>query len=270
MLNHRLRKAVINNNCEVASISSVRDSIIIPEPKRRQCPAAGDRPGGVVIAPRAHEQAPQLPARLSAIAEKLPPKKEHKAVAKSLAKRAGGYRRRAGAVQSAFIADPGNLRSDYRCHRSTLLFVAVRQQPPVPAWPAPCRTAVRPVRSQGSQAVSTRPRFLTRAQGDGADGRRTRCSIPTWSRRCRKTGVRYCRRAVSTMSSSSNRPDLVLPLASVVESSGSSSMSKGCGKVSRVAWRRSGESRQGWKILAALGQVLQPDDFEYVDSVAGA
>jgi len=29
-----------------------------------------------------------------------------------------------------------------------------------------------------------------------------------------------------------------------------------------------GESRQGWKILCALGQVLKPDEFEYADSVA--
>jgi len=62
--------------------------------------------------------------------------------------------------------------------------------------------------------------------------------------------------------------DLVLPLASVVETSGSFVNVEGLWQSFNGCISALGESRQGWKILAALGQVLQPGEFDYTDSAA--
>ncbi|MCP4388128.1 MAG: molybdopterin-dependent oxidoreductase, partial [Gammaproteobacteria bacterium] len=62
--------------------------------------------------------------------------------------------------------------------------------------------------------------------------------------------------------------DLVLPLASVVETSGSFVNVEGLWQSFNGCIKAHGESRQGWKILSALGQVLKPGEFDYVDSVA--
>ena len=62
--------------------------------------------------------------------------------------------------------------------------------------------------------------------------------------------------------------DLVLPLAAVVESSGSYVNVEGLWQSFNGCVHSRGESRQGWKILTALGQVLRPDEFAYADSVA--
>jgi NADH-quinone oxidoreductase subunit G len=62
--------------------------------------------------------------------------------------------------------------------------------------------------------------------------------------------------------------DLVLPLAAVIESSGSYVNVEGLWQSFNGCVHSRGESRQGWKILTALGQVLRPDEFNYADSVA--
>jgi NADH-quinone oxidoreductase subunit G len=62
--------------------------------------------------------------------------------------------------------------------------------------------------------------------------------------------------------------DLVLPLAAVVETSGSFVNVEGLWQSFNGCVRARGESRQGWKILSALGQVLLPGEFDYADSIA--
>jgi NADH-quinone oxidoreductase subunit G len=62
--------------------------------------------------------------------------------------------------------------------------------------------------------------------------------------------------------------DLVLPLAAVLETSGSFVNVEGLWQSFNGCVPARGESRQGWKILCALGQVLVPGEFEYADSVA--
>ncbi len=62
--------------------------------------------------------------------------------------------------------------------------------------------------------------------------------------------------------------DLVLPLASTLETSGSFVNVEGLWQSFKGCVRARGESRQGWKILTALGQLLKPGEFEYEDSVA--
>jgi len=59
---------------------------------------------------------------------------------------------------------------------------------------------------------------------------------------------------------------LVLPLASVLESSGSFVNVEGLWQSFKGCVQTRGDSRQGWKILAALGQVLHPGQFDYADS----
>ena len=62
--------------------------------------------------------------------------------------------------------------------------------------------------------------------------------------------------------------DLVLPLAAVLESSGSFVNVEGLWQSFKGCVESRGESRPGWKILAALGQVLHSGQFEYSDSLA--
>ncbi|MGD2171413.1 MAG: NADH-quinone oxidoreductase subunit NuoG, partial [Gammaproteobacteria bacterium] len=62
--------------------------------------------------------------------------------------------------------------------------------------------------------------------------------------------------------------DLVLPLASIFETSGSFVNVEGLWQSFKGCVEARGESRQGWKILCALGQVLKPGEFEYADSLA--
>jgi NADH-quinone oxidoreductase subunit G len=62
--------------------------------------------------------------------------------------------------------------------------------------------------------------------------------------------------------------DLVLPLAAVLESSGSFVNVEGLWQSFKGCVKSRGESRQGWKILAALGQVMHPQEFDYSDSLA--
>jgi len=62
--------------------------------------------------------------------------------------------------------------------------------------------------------------------------------------------------------------DLVLPLAAVLESSGSFVNVEGLWQSFKGCVQSHGESRQGWKILAALGQVMHPQEFDYSDSLA--
>ena len=61
---------------------------------------------------------------------------------------------------------------------------------------------------------------------------------------------------------------LVLPLASVLESSGSFVNVEGLWQSFKGCVESRGDSRQGWKILTALGQVVRPGEFDYTDSLA--
>ena len=63
--------------------------------------------------------------------------------------------------------------------------------------------------------------------------------------------------------------DLILPLASCFETSGTFVNVEGHWQSFKGCVRAAGESRQGWKILTALNQVLLPgDDNDYADSSA--
>jgi NADH-quinone oxidoreductase subunit G len=62
--------------------------------------------------------------------------------------------------------------------------------------------------------------------------------------------------------------DLVLPLAAIFETSGSFVNVEGLWQSFKGCVEARGESRQGWKILCALGQVLKPGEFEYADTLA--
>ncbi len=61
--------------------------------------------------------------------------------------------------------------------------------------------------------------------------------------------------------------DLVLPLAGFGETSGTFVNVEGLWQSFKGCVGAQGESRQGWKILTALGQILLPGDFEYPDSM---
>jgi len=63
--------------------------------------------------------------------------------------------------------------------------------------------------------------------------------------------------------------DLVLPLATFLETSGTFVNVEGLWQPFKGVAKPAGDSRQGWKILTALAQILLPDDdYQYADSVA--
>ena len=67
----------------------------------------------------------------------------------------------------------------------------------------------------------------------------------------------------------SEHADLVLPLATFLETSGTFVNVEGLWQPFQGVAKPSGNSRQGWKILTALAKLLLPgDDYDYIDSVA--
>ena len=62
--------------------------------------------------------------------------------------------------------------------------------------------------------------------------------------------------------------DIVLPLAAVMETSGTFVNVEGLWQSFRACANARGQSRPGWKILCALGQTLLPDQFDYAESLA--
>ncbi len=64
------------------------------------------------------------------------------------------------------------------------------------------------------------------------------------------------------------KADLVLPLASFTETSGTFVNVEGLWQSFKGFTQTEGGIRQGWKILTALGQLLVPDAFEYSDSIS--
>ena len=62
--------------------------------------------------------------------------------------------------------------------------------------------------------------------------------------------------------------NLVLPMAAIFETSGSYVNVEGLWQSFKACVPARGDSRQGWKILAALGQVVVPGEFDYADSHA--
>ncbi|MET0050610.1 MAG: NADH-quinone oxidoreductase subunit NuoG [Candidatus Thiodiazotropha sp.] len=60
--------------------------------------------------------------------------------------------------------------------------------------------------------------------------------------------------------------DILLPMASFAETSGSYVNATGCWQQSRGAVRPQGESRPAWKILRVLGNLLDQPGFDYTDS----
>ena len=62
--------------------------------------------------------------------------------------------------------------------------------------------------------------------------------------------------------------DIVLPLASVIETSGTFVNVEGLWQSFRGCANARGQSRPGWKILCALGQTLQPGEYDYAESLA--
>ncbi len=60
--------------------------------------------------------------------------------------------------------------------------------------------------------------------------------------------------------------DLILPMASLTETSGTFVNVEGLWQSFKGCVKTSGQSRQGWKILTALGRLLLPSEFEFDDS----
>ncbi len=74
--------------------------------------------------------------------------------------------------------------------------------------------------------------------------------------------------SINSMTNSFDRDnaDLILPLASNTETSGTFVNVEGLWQSFKGCVKARGQSRQGWKILTALGQLLLPGEYEYVDS----
>ena len=65
-----------------------------------------------------------------------------------------------------------------------------------------------------------------------------------------------------------DRADLVLPLASFTETSGTFVNVEGLWQSFKGCTQTDGSIRQGWKILTALGQLLVPNEFDFSDTVS--
>ena len=271
LLSHRLRKAVLNNNAAISSIGHVGDQYNFALQNEllgsasqliRDLAAVA-----VALADRANHALP--PGHLAKILAGCEPSVQHRAIARSLAAADNA----AIIVGIQALSNPQLSLLQEICEAITVasgatlgyLSVSANSAGACLAGATPHRTAAGvALDNPGEHAadiLSARHKLLL---SFGVNPSLDTNSVESLS---------VSNENVIAISCFDNdfiqhQADLVLPLASVLESSGSFVNVEGLWQSFNGCMRARGESRQGWKILCALGQVLVPGEFEYTDSVA--
>jgi NADH-quinone oxidoreductase subunit G len=270
LLSHRLRKAVLNNNAAITSIGHVGDQYnfdLQNELLGSASQLVGDLAAvAVALADRATQTLPQHLAKILAGCE---PSAQHRAIARSLADAANA----AIIVGIQALSNPQLALLQEICEAITVasgatlgyLSVSANSAGACLAGATPHRTAAGvALDNPGEHAadiLSARHKVLL---SFGVNPSLDTNSITSLSDNNENVI------AISCFDNDfiQHQADLVLPLASVLETSGSFVNVEGLWQSFNGCVRARGESRQGWKILCALGQVLVPGEFEYTDSVA--
>lgn len=274
MLNHRLRKAVVTNAASVSSISSLTGQYNYS----LNCDLAGSAEqqlsdvAAVLIAVCA-ELKVDLPDGLSALAEKTKANADHQGIARALI--AG--EQSAVIVGLQAIAHPRlGLLMQLAEQIASLSHSSLSYLSESANSAGACLAGALPHRSAAAQAVETAGQNTLEILSHphkvmvlmGIDP-----ALDISNRPALQTIADQQEFIISIDSFASDfiekQADLVLPLATWLESSGTFVNVEGLWQSFSGCVKAAGESRQGWKILTALAQVLLPaDDYEYADSTA--
>jgi NADH-quinone oxidoreductase subunit G len=270
LLSHRLRKAVLNNNAVISSIGHVGDQCNFALHNELLGSAAqliGDLAAVAVALADSTSQA--LPQRLAKVLASCEPSTRHREIARDLA----DANNAAIIVGVQALSNPQLALLQEICEAITVASGATLGYLSLSANSAgACLAGATPHRAAAGVA-------LDRSGEHAADILSSRHKVLL------SFAVNPSLDSNSVISLSDNnekviaiscfdndfiqhQADLVLPLAAVLETSGSFVNVEGLWQSFNGCVQARGESRQGWKILCALGQVLAPGEFEYADSVA--
>jgi NADH-quinone oxidoreductase subunit G len=270
MLAHRVRKAAVHNNAQVSVINHVSFdnnfellSELVGSAEQLVIDLA------TVARAIADKTGKELSAELKGLLADCKPGKEHKAIAKSLI----------DADNSAVIVGVQALSSPYLgliqelCESITGHSGATLGYLSVSANSAgACLAGATPHRTAAAQAVDAPGENAAEILANEHDVLLTLGINPSLD--CAAIDQLAKRnQTMIAISSFDNdyiqqHADLVLPLASQFESSGSFVNLEGLWQSFKGCVKAQGTSRPGWKILTAIGQLLLPGDFDYSDSVA--
>jgi NADH-quinone oxidoreductase subunit G len=270
LLSHRLRKAVQHNNARVSSIGHIGDQYNFTLDNELSGSAAQlvNNLAGVAVAIAAESGKP-LGQHLASLADGLEPSSQQRSIASSLI----AAENAALIVGVQALANPHLSLIQEICEAITAAADATLGYLSLSANSAgACLAGATPHRGPAGVAID--------------DGGENAAEIMTSKHRVLVTfalNPLLDTHSVSQLSDNNEfvialssydndfiqqQADLVLPLASVLETSGSFVNVEGLWQSFNGCVRARGESRQGWKILSALGQVLKPGEFDYTDSVA--
>ena len=275
ILAHRLRKAAINNNAGVSFIGHIGGQSNFPlERELTGCAEQLliDLSAVVSALPASQKTNTELSPHLQALIADCKPGQAHKTIARSLLK----------AQDAAVFVGIQALSNPYLSLIQELCEAIAKLSGSTLGYLSPsansagaCLAGVLPHRGVAgcrmqaagqntSQILSTRHQvLLTLAVNPALDLHHA--AIDQQLRDNNEFII-----AIDSFSSEFNRDkaDLVLPLASFTETSGTFVNIEGLWQSFNGCTKTTGAIRQGWKILSALGQLLVAEGFDYADSVA--
>lgn len=274
ILNHRLRKAVVNNDARISSVSSVSGQYnydLVQDLAGSAEQQLHDL--GAIVQALAKKSGTELESGLSKLLDKVKAKKEHNAIAKDLAK----------GEQSAVII---GLQAVSHPYFSTLMQLV---EAIASMSGATLGYVSESANSAGACLAGCLPHRVAAGRASDQTGQNTAEILENEHKALVLMGVDPARDlsqasalkslaqnnefviAINTFDNdfTSENADLVLPLASFLETSGTFVNVEGLWQSFNGCAKPSGDSRQGWKILTALARELLPgDDYAYSDSSA--
>ena len=271
ILSHRLRKAVINNGAQVSSIGHVGGQYNFPLMSELSGSAEGLVANlAAVVMATAENAKTELSPRLAGLLEDCKPNKDHKAIAKSLC--AGENAALIVGIQA--LASPHLSMIQELCEAISAMAGASL------GYLSPSSN------SAGASLAGCLPHRSTAGVGVEKAGQNTRQIIdskhsvllnislnPALDLDDGGAAQKLADNNDFVISLNSfetdfdqTNADLILPLASALETSGTFVNVEGLWQSFKGCVNAKGESRPGWKILTALGQLLLPGDFEYASS----
>ncbi|MFV2031903.1 MAG: NADH-quinone oxidoreductase subunit NuoG [Gammaproteobacteria bacterium] len=273
ILSHRLRKAVINNGAKVSSVCHVGDQSNYPvlEELTGSVEQLLNDLGCVVVA-LAEKSGAELSSHLNKILDGVSPRNEHLAIAKSLS---------AGKT-SAVIVGMQALGSPYLSLIQELCEAIASLSDSTLGYLSPsansagaCLAGCLPHREvTGTPSADTGENTAQIMESKHkvllTFGLNPTLDIHNSAQRKQLAENNDYIIAINTFDNNfiQEQADLVLPLAAFAETSGTFVNVEGLWQSFNGCVKAWGEARQGWKIMAALGQLLLPGEFDYPDSVA--
>jgi NADH-quinone oxidoreductase subunit G len=272
ILNQRLRKAVVKNGASISSISSIAGQYNYPVDQDLTGSAEQILHDlAAVLVAVASETKQELSGELAKLVEKVKAGDEHKAIAQSLVK---------GAESALIVGVQAVSHPNHSLLMQLVEAIASMTQSSLGYLSELSNTA-------GACLAGTLPHRAAAGQATENPGQNTSEILSESHKVLMLMGVdplmditngQAVKKAINNNEFiisincfqndfNSDHADLILPLASFLETSGTYVNIEGLWQSFKGCVKAMGDSRQGWKILTALAQVLLPaDDYTYADS----